>query len=373
MTDRLFSGTLVPASKKLSGIHGLRAVAALMVMVPHIWLYGGMPPSPQMQMLTDICSFGVQLFFVLSAFSLANSEERGQWFAYAIKRFFRIAPLFYAMLIFYQVMNRPLSISANLVNLTFIFNIVPGAFRSGVWGGWSVGVEMLFYAALPLILIVCRTRWDYLSLAVVGTIASWAAHRFLFNADLTAAKSIMNNYAFYAAPSNIAPFCFGLLAFSFYRSTSDSEKLATIGAVSFLLMMALLIFSPLIDATRTADRPGALVLFAAFGMLCIWQAVRPSWLLRQPVAQYFGDRSFSLYLVQFPIMKELAPIYRVLFHDAGVAGFLLSLPLSVIIVSAVAEITYRAIEVPGVNIGRRLAAQFRIAPPPLPRFRSSSP
>src|ERR1700750_3157787 len=107
MSEGLISGGLVVAKRKLTGIHGLRAVAALMVIVPHVTVIFSRerPISPWIWSFTGLSGFGVHLFFVLSAFFLFNSTrptEEGLA-EYAIKRFFRIAPLFYAMLIIEQL------------------------------------------------------------------------------------------------------------------------------------------------------------------------------------------------------------------------------------------------------------------------------
>src|SRR5262249_46339108 len=147
----------------------------------------------------------------LSAFSLFHSTRQTTegFVEYGIKRYFRIAPLFYAVLIFQQLRDGPLPLAANIVNLTFLFGVVHGAFRSAVDGGWSVGVEMTFYAVLPLILLICKTPRDYAVLAVLGTVGSWAAYRYVYDADPAAAETIMGNIPFFTFPSNIVTFCYG--------------------------------------------------------------------------------------------------------------------------------------------------------------------
>ena len=110
---------------------------------------------------------GVHLFFVLSAFSLMYSTSRAvgrdSWIEdYLIKRYFRIAPLFYVMMLFFLVFNyfywkvKP-ELSVILFNITFLYNFLPDHVASIVWAGWTLGVEMLFYAAFPLLILTLRS------------------------------------------------------------------------------------------------------------------------------------------------------------------------------------------------------------------------
>src|SRR4029078_7315847 len=36
------------------------------------------------------------------------------------------------------------------VSSSFIFNIIPGEQEGFVWAGWTIGVEMIFYAVFPI-------------------------------------------------------------------------------------------------------------------------------------------------------------------------------------------------------------------------------
>lgn len=111
---------------------------------------------------------GVQLFFVLSAFSLCYSTlpsmSKKEWGRdYLIKRFFRVAPLFYTMLlvwqIFYSLRGGVFDVRNFLLNILFVFNFVPTKYESSVAAGWTIGVEMVFYILFPAILLmVTRLR-----------------------------------------------------------------------------------------------------------------------------------------------------------------------------------------------------------------------
>jgi len=159
-----FNSTLVQDGRLLPGIHGLRGIAAIAVVFFHLVHVGGLNPPTSFQFIGRDFGYGVHLFFILSAFSLMHSTESRttapSWLSdYFVKRFFRIAPLFYLMIVFWVVVGVVKGAGSKdpaeiLLNLTFTFGFVP---PSGiVWGGWSVGVEVIFYAIFLVLLLLVK-------------------------------------------------------------------------------------------------------------------------------------------------------------------------------------------------------------------------
>jgi peptidoglycan/LPS O-acetylase OafA/YrhL len=99
--------------QRLPGIHGLRAIAALGVIAFHVaFVPGYVTLPPILGYIIPQLGLGVPLFFVLSAFSLAYSHDdsvgkRGWIWPYLLKRLFRIAPLFWAMMAVYWYFGFP--------------------------------------------------------------------------------------------------------------------------------------------------------------------------------------------------------------------------------------------------------------------------
>lgn len=367
MTKNFFIGALVPNEVKLPGIHGLRAVAALAVLFEHIVgsiIY--LPPSAPTEWqraLLDLAGTGVHLFFVLSAFSLANSTRltRDGIAEYGIKRFFRIAPLYYAMVVFQQIWQGPQGIAQNILNFSFLFNLTPAAAPGIVYGGWTIGVEMLFYAALPIILLTCRSLRSVAVLAAGGFVVSWAAHEVIL-ADPGSRISVLQNYAALSFATNIGAFCAGLLAFSLYREFAGNQRVAKVALILAAGMLAVLVSSPLLYGIYAPGRPAVLLLFLIYGLVCLSQATNPSWLMANAAMQHIGERSFSLYLVQIPVILTVMPAYTGIMAHLGGPSTLSYLACAVLTVSAVlivSNLTYHLIEIPGVNIGRRVLERRR--------------
>ena len=107
---------------------------------------------------------GVQLFFIASALTLMLSlDARSSGGVHVlrnffIRRYFRIAPLFYVGAIFYAAVfggnadgrvPKPLTIGSFLSTMTFTHGWNPRWINQVLPGGWSIAVEMTFYLMVP--------------------------------------------------------------------------------------------------------------------------------------------------------------------------------------------------------------------------------
>jgi peptidoglycan/LPS O-acetylase OafA/YrhL len=204
----------------LPGIHSLRALAAGSIVVFHLAVLQITPPT-ELAFIGNYFAFGVPLFFVLSGFSLAHSTSHkvGAEFwieVYFLKRFYRIAPLFYAVLtftlIFFYFRGVAIKPEEVILNLSFLYNLVPGKHESLVFAGWTIGVEMLFYLAFPLILILTR-RFTVLLVFISIIICVSIASRVL----LEQVPGLPAGYPNLAVVSNLHYFCIGILSFRIFQ------------------------------------------------------------------------------------------------------------------------------------------------------------
>jgi Acyltransferase family len=165
-------------SSRLPGIMGLRAIAALTIVVYHTWLYS--EPSGQRVDLGLVSRFvlpylpvGVTLFFCLSAFLLyrpvvdgiIRGQPRQSVGAYLRNRALRIIPAYWLILLVLGVvlgagvirlsstevgLGRP-DPALLLLNLGLVQNYVPATLITGIPPAWSLAVEVAFYLVLPLL------------------------------------------------------------------------------------------------------------------------------------------------------------------------------------------------------------------------------
>ncbi len=156
----------LPSSGKNASIQGLRACAAILVMLLHLT-----PDLPYWgQWLSNMAAGpgGVMLFFVISGYVIGLTTRRA-WdddsrLAYWRRRLIRIAPLYLVGLAFTSVtaayLQSPLSATDLFAHLFFLQNNdaygpfkFPPAWNCGAF--WSLNYEMVFYA---LFLLVWRYR-----------------------------------------------------------------------------------------------------------------------------------------------------------------------------------------------------------------------
>jgi peptidoglycan/LPS O-acetylase OafA/YrhL len=184
-------------------LNGIRAIAAFWVLSAHCMIWGGwygLPiPDPKI---------AVDLFMILSGFLMAHTmDERTSpqtpkhprpWLEFYVRRFFRIAPAYYLSLglavvlapIFlggyaqFQDLNPaqwvgnttydPRLTHYDLTNIamhvSFLFGLIPRYAASTMLPDWSLGLEMQFYAAFPIIFAAARKYGVFgtcLALAVI--------------------------------------------------------------------------------------------------------------------------------------------------------------------------------------------------------------
>lgn len=337
----------------LPGLHGLRAMAALMVVLFHVHAIPQLPLPDWLGWVRWQFSLGVHLFFVLSAFSLAwaNPGAAQRPGPYFVKRLFRIGPLFWAMQGYVVLRAGWPGPDQAILDLTFAFNLVPGLHHSRVPAGWTIGTEMVFYAVLPLLLGL-RSLRAMLTAAVLATLVSFAARRGL------AAAMPGSDYPLIAFVSNAAVFMAGLLAFRLFERVREGPaagRAAALAAACALGLLGLLLLSPLGARLSRPGNPDILAFGVAFAGLCLWQALRPSRLLRARAAVWVGERSYSLYLLHTPLILALRPAYAAIggATDSAALGFLGCVAATVPPL-LLAALGYRWVERPGMALGRRV-------------------
>ena len=170
-------------SERSDYLDGLRGFAILGVVLIHVGqLYSQAVPAV-LANFTNYGFRGVQLFFMVSALTLTASLRRrpADLGSYALRRFLRIAPMFYLAAVFYLILGgtgpsrfAPDGISPLDISLTFLmlhgFSLT--SINSVVPGGWSVASEVIFYALLPLTLMFATSLRRSLLLLAIGVMAA---------------------------------------------------------------------------------------------------------------------------------------------------------------------------------------------------------
>lgn len=347
------------ARPRYPALDALRAVAALCVIVYHAVLLNGIGIPQVAKVFVYRFGLAVPLFYALSAFSLAvgyHGRLRGgdALIRYALRRYFRIAPLFYVLVpIWIAVVwfrsgqtTSPFTVFANL---TFLFGFMPGLHESVVWAGWSIGVEMIFYALLPLVFLASRGVGSSLALYAVSLVVAVAFQAWI-GPD--------GSYGYMNIVTHLPHFMAGLAAFHIHRSgLLDGRNrlraaLLPMGLSIWALMAGFRISHPVV---RGVDVEQYLVALA-FPCVILSQLKRPSTLLANRVVLFLGRRSFSLYLLHPLVIVATAPLAAAMTAAHGTAVTVVAVVAMIILLTVVAaSITYPLIEAPFMRIGGRVA------------------
>lgn len=369
-----FNSAIVQKGRLLPGIHGLRGIAALAVVLYHLIHIAGIKPPSAFVFIERDFGFSVHLFFILSAYSLMYSTEpktnQPNWLVdYFIKRFFRIAPLFYLMVAllvgsgFFAATGFK-SITNIILNLTFTFGFVPS---SGiVWGGWSVGVEMIFYAIFPVLILLIKTHKAALLFLIFSIVATCALRSALHFQFTSLDPSAQYDWSYYSFASNICFFAMGMYAYLLNKFHKNNTKLISIYVpIAAVIIIGGLLFSDFGTILNNSSRLDIVLWGIGLTALCVWQGANPSILVANRFFEFLGERSFSIYLLHIVIIT-LTKVYLIRAYDLllpffGVVAFFACATLIMGIILIFAELTYRFIEVPGINFGKKLIKQRKLA------------
>jgi peptidoglycan/LPS O-acetylase OafA/YrhL len=286
----------------------LRLVLALMVAAYHAVL---LPAVPQWAVLYEPLSvaarLGVEGFFVLSGYLVWASLERSPSLAiYAEKRVRRLYPGYATVIIVCAVVALAARaetradlgavgryVGWNLVFLNFMEPRLPGVFEMNrfpeVNGAlWTLKIEVMFYVALPLLARVLwragRFRWAFLAAIYLGAEA-WRLG--LGHLGTHATRGYLVELS-RQLPGQMSFFITGIAFYMLNLSKKHLHLAGLAGAVLVLLPMMV----PAAEPLRTAGI-GAIAIWAATGLPRLADAAR------------FGDLSYGLYIVHFPIVQTV--------------------------------------------------------------------
>ncbi len=347
-------------AQRLAGLDGVRGLAALFVVVHHVFLraFPGYPVdrAPFWAAWFIYGRFAVVVFIVLSGFSLALSPARNGWRLdgarrFALRRARRILPAYWAALAFslavaWLVIPQPGAgvpdARSVVVNGLLVQNLVAAPAPNRAF--WSMAVEAQLYILFPLLLLMVRRRgalWMVaavtLVVAAVGVVGPHVSHL-----DFVVIQSPPDLAALFA----VGVLGAGIVGASAARRSWPWARLALAAAapVAGTIWWQGSVWT--LDHLFWVD----LMLGPAVGCLLAGLAVgRPAALLRlldtRPL-RGLGASSYSLYLIHAPIVAvvyEKVVAGRV---SPGAPAFLVSLALVVPLAIAVSRVFAAVFERP---------------------------
>lgn len=357
---------MLKVADKLSHIDQLRGVAILLVLLVHVCQSQG-TVSPLLYIISDFGKIGVQLFFFLSAYTLCLSFSNGRDLStgnFYIRRYFRIAPLYYTGILVYYLISGVPALHSNgalshaesytmsnvVANLLFVHGMVPPANNGIVPGGWSIGTEMLFYAMFPAIYFVYSRYRSVRSIILIPILAFLMANAFAVVAYYAGAQVFSDLFYYYFILNQLPVFTVGLSYFFLEKA----------GYFKASRMFSVLTFAVLISIAFVAmyklDHNISLSIFVASLSFCFLFTFFKQSNFKFRLLARIGQLSFSIYIFHFlfawPLSTALAARLSMHLHPYLVYAicYVVVLMLSMM----VATISEYLIEKPGIDLGKQL-------------------
>ena len=340
----------LPNHDRLPFLDVLRGLAALAVVFEHgfaVAIPGYLDWSIRW---FDLGQFGVTLFLLISGFIIPVTLERGGSNArFWVNRFFRLFPLYWATIaffaIFYAVRGNgfyPPEAWHWLMNLTMLQEFVRVPHVTAVF--WTLTLELGFYASCSLLFTLGLTRWTWLLvwLGQAGLVGLGVVYPLLFDRRFPGGYAVL-----------ILTMFVGTM---FYRCTAGQLSRKHLAAMLAAIAPVALVVSYVSFALFQRD--GYPMTFHC--VFCVWLvaygvfAVTLRWrsLPMPSVLAYFGRISYSIYLVHTWLVAVLPHDWPALAYLGALVGGTLTLSI----------LTYHAIELPGIRLGRRLLPKRSVTP-----------
>ena len=368
---------------KLQYIDCLRGYAVLMVMTTHTTDTYSLLPYP-VHRLGDFGWFGVQLFFLASCLTLMMSstyerDHAGRMHigSFFIRRFLRIAPMYYVAGIVYCVsasmtgFNPIQALSA----IFFLNSWHPATMPSnGGWqlvpGGWSIGVEFTFYFVFPLFFAWVTTFARAVTFFLCSVVAG-AVFNSLLLGPLTASFGFTtaDNFLYFWFFNQAPVFAMGAIVFFAIPKVGESavlkvtlERKATLLITLGILALVTIAMGPFHFGHALMVQP-ALPQYLAVSTVfaaCIMAFSRTTKSIYiNAAAANLGKVSFSAYLVHFGIINGILRTHPRMFHtDASgwpaIGWFALGLVFVVSVTYLVSLLSYSAVELPMMKLAKSL-------------------
>ncbi len=363
---------------RLDFADALRGYAILGVMLVHCWII--LNPLNLPEWLKTISlggSFGVQLFFIASAFTLLysltyahNAQEGGRNFF--IRRIFRILPMFYIAIILYSILliinpfpiigtsNIDATIPNIVSHFSFIFALDPIHINTLVPGGWSIATEMMFYITIPIIYTFVKKPL-HAGFLLLGCITA----NMILMMSISKSRIVTANPSYFSfwLPNQFPVFCMGVLLFIILKeimfNTDIITKLSQIqkqglSSICILLSVGLAYYSLFVYQSSPNGIIKLYLISFAFMIFALGLAIYQSKLLVNRFTTYLGKISYSCYLLHFIIISLICKLIPALNNNISIAVFGIFYIVVIISTMALSSFTYHYIELPGISIGKQL-------------------
>lgn len=298
-------------------ITGMRAFAALMVVLIHTSGGGFGQVGTIANNIVDLGRTGVYVFFVISGFSVAVSyASSGGYWNYINKRIWRIAPLYYFWLITAVLLGAAstdwqkefglpgITLYNWLLHIFFLGFFDYRITNSIIGAEWSISVEVFWYFFVPALIYFGRSNWRLVFLVCFSFVIYKISQSYPGLLPVSPGKAAL---AMHWSPiPYLFSFVLGVAAYKIRSKVIVSTWLADAVLAASILFV---IFH--INAPDFVNRffSGEIVFVSVLAALVITFGTDKSLIFKaifcNGVSQLLGVVSYGIYLSHLPIMRLL--------------------------------------------------------------------
>lgn len=359
----------------MPGIEVVRGIAALVVVAHHMWSLSTMPRFRWYWIVEGFGSFGVNIFFVLSAFLLSppswSIHTRSDLASFWGRRAARIMPAYFANVFVLFLFFVPVGVLFSTVglkqvaaNLTFTHQIFPSTIGSLGTNGvlWTLSVEFFLYLCLPLIgwLFNRAPFVTFVGMMALGT--GWRlliglngdGLRSFYFGDIPVQVELQSLFVARQFVGFLPLFAVGMAARWLYernRSWFDHRDFTINLPVALGLLVPGVLFLVFVERAAfhthwvwfsTFDTIIGVLIIPAL-LVAAAGTLAPSRLNK--LAEWAGQRSYGLYLWHFPVIL-VAYERGIAYAPPVLSHWWLRILFVLAITAILADVSYRTIEMP---------------------------
>jgi peptidoglycan/LPS O-acetylase OafA/YrhL len=367
----------IGSAEKLDYVDIIRGIAILMVILMHT--------GQKIHALSGIVLYiieygqvGVKLFFVISAYTMCLShvrrrKEKKPLISFFIRRYFRIAPLYYIAIAVYfllepythvlsniQLQYSQYNLQSIIANLLFIHGFVMSANNNVVPGGWSIGTEVAFYALFPMLFTLFSwvyKRWGIrylyglvgfsIVLNIVVQLMIWHWFSITITSHLFIDWNLINH---------LPGFLLGMIIFFYHQNNTQFLFSTRVQSAVFTTTTVILIM-----LSRIKENWMLILMPICSGisfvlLINILKELQYS----NMILQRIGQVSYSMYIFHFFFVWWLVPDImnklegRIDANLSLVCSFLLATSATFL----VATFSHKYIEIPGIRLGKKIISRL---------------
>lgn len=345
----------------LKYIDSMRGIAIVMVLLVHSQMFMRLFHIETLpfnfEHLLRSGANGVALFFIVSAYTLFRSldvrKEKG-FKDYFIRRFFRIAPLYYLVLLtffllttFFPYGRVEISLFNLLSHYVFINGFFVNYFNSLLGVEWTIFVEVWFYIFLPVFYIFKKHLIKILVALFLLSILSLGFSMFFITDQAYKLQMYFSPIRWFYM------FVLGGIIYQYETNLTIQNFFKKYKSQLLILFSVLwIIFSYL---QLPADYIVFSFLISLFFLLNKFNTIK---IFNNMFFENIGKISFSVYLIHMPVFSYMITIYSNFYSENvdlvnnPLISYLTLFILSIVVVLLISIVTYQVIEKPFMKMGK---------------------